>query len=40
METLAIYFPVVLRDKATLTIHWGEIGVSTHIEAPYRPPED
>ena len=37
METLAIYFPLVLRDKATMRIHWGETGVSVHIEAPYRP---
>jgi hypothetical protein len=37
METLAIYFPVVLRDKATMRIHWGETGVSVHLEAPYRP---
>lgn len=37
METLAIYFPVVLRDKATMRIHWGETAVSVHIEAPYRP---
>ena len=40
METLAIYFPVVLRDKAMMRIHWGETGVSVHIEAPYRPPPD
>lgn len=37
MESLAIYFPVVVRDKATMRIHWGETGVSVHIEAPYRP---
>jgi hypothetical protein len=37
METLAIYFPVVLREKATMRIHWGETGVPVHIEAPYRP---
>jgi len=40
METLAIYFPVVLRDKAAMRIHWGETGVSVHIEAPYRPTPD
>ncbi|HKN68243.1 MAG TPA: DUF2911 domain-containing protein [Gemmatimonadaceae bacterium] len=40
METLAIYFPVVSRDKATIRIHWGETGVSAHIEAPYRPTPD
>lgn len=37
METLAIYFPLVLRDKATMRIHWGDTGVSVHIEAPFRP---
>lgn len=40
METLAIYFPLVSRDKATMRIHWGETGVSVHIEAPYRPTPD
>jgi hypothetical protein len=40
METLAIYFPVVLRDKAMMRIHWGETGVAVHIEAPYRPTPD
>jgi len=37
METLAIYFPVVLRDEADLRIHWGETGVSVHLKAPFRP---
>lgn len=40
METLAIYFPLVLRDKAEMRIHWGDTGVSVHIEAPYRPIPD
>jgi hypothetical protein len=40
METLAIYFPLVLRDKAVMRIHWGETGVSVHIEAPFRPTPD
>jgi len=40
METLAIYFPLVLRDKAVMRIHWGETGVSVHIDAPYRPTPD
>ena len=40
METLAIYFPLVLRDKAIMRIHWGETGVPVHIEAPYRPTPD
>ena len=38
METLAYYFPVVLRDEATLRIHWGETFVPIRIKAPYRPP--
>ena len=37
MESLAIYFPQVLRDEAVMRIHWGETGVSVHIKAPYRP---
>ena len=37
METLAIYFPVVLRDEAVMRIHWGETIVPIRIKAPYRP---
>ena len=37
METLAIYFPVVLRDDAVMRIHWGETAVPIRIKAPYRP---
>lgn len=37
MESLAIYFPQVLRDEGVMRIHWGETGVSVHIKAPYRP---
>jgi hypothetical protein len=37
METLAIYFPVVLRDQATLRIHWGDRVVPIRLSAPYRP---
>lgn len=40
METLAIYFPLVLRDKAMMRIHWGETAVSVRIDAPYRPNPD
>ncbi|HKW48542.1 MAG TPA: DUF2911 domain-containing protein [Gemmatimonadaceae bacterium] len=40
METLAIYFPLVLRNKTIMRIHWGETAVSVHIEAPYQPPLD
>lgn len=39
METLAIYFPVVLRDQATMRIHWGNTIVPVAIKAPYRPPD-
>jgi hypothetical protein len=38
METLAIYFPSVLRDEAVLRIHWGETIIPLRIKAPYRPP--
>jgi hypothetical protein len=37
METLAIYFPVVLRDDAVMRVHWGEMVVPVRIKAPYRP---
>ena len=37
METLAIYFPVVLRDSATMRIHWGDVVVPIRLSAPYRP---
>lgn len=37
METLAIYFPLVLRDEAVLRVHWGEMFVPVRIKAPYRP---
>jgi hypothetical protein len=33
METLAIYFPVVLRDEAVMRIHWGETIVPIRIKA-------
>ena len=38
METLAYYFPLVLRDEAILRIHWGTMIVPLRIKAPYRPP--
>jgi hypothetical protein len=38
METLAIYFPLVLRDEATLRVHWGDMLLPVRIKAPYRPP--
>jgi hypothetical protein len=37
VETLAIYFPMVLRDAATLRIHWGETALDLAIKAPYKP---
>jgi hypothetical protein len=37
METLAFYFPVVLRDQATMRIHWGDRVVPIRLSAPYRP---
>lgn len=37
METLAFYFPMVLRDEAVMRIHWGEMMVPVRIKAPYRP---
>jgi len=37
METLAFYFPVVLRDEAVLRVHWGETIVPVRLKAPYRP---
>lgn len=37
VETMAIYFPMVLRDAATMHIHWGETVVPVRLRAPYRP---
>ena len=37
MESMAIEFPVVLRDEATLQIHWGTVGVPIRLKAPYKP---
>ena len=37
METLAFYFPVVLRDEAVMRVHWGETIVPIRLKAPYRP---
>ena len=38
METLAIEFPVVLRNDAVMRIHWGTVGVPVRIKATYTPP--
>ena len=42
MESMTIYFPKVLRDEATMRIHWGTTIVPVEIKAPYRPtiPDD
>ena len=37
MESLAFYFPVVLRDESVLRIHWGTTTVPIRIKAPFRP---
>lgn len=37
METLAYYFPLVLRDEAILRIHWGTMIVPIRIKAPGLP---
>lgn len=39
METMAIYFPVVLHDEAVMRIHWGEWALPIRLKAPYRPPD-
>ena len=38
MESLAYYFPSVLRAESVLRIHWGETIVPLHITAPFAPP--
>jgi hypothetical protein len=37
METMAVYFPVVVREEATMRIHWGTLTLPIRIRAPYRP---
>ena len=37
MESLAIYFPAVIKDEAVMRIHWGETIVPLRIKAPVRP---
>ena len=37
MESMAIYFPMTLRDEAVLRIHWGTQAISVRLKAPYRP---
>lgn len=37
MESLAFYFPRVIRDEAVLRIHWGTTILPVSIKAPYKP---
>jgi hypothetical protein len=37
MESLAYYFPTVVRDEAILRMQWGSTAVPMHITAPYKP---
>ncbi len=37
VETLTIYFPLVLRDDAIMQFHWGTTAVPVRIKAPYTP---
>jgi hypothetical protein len=37
METLAIYFPVVLREESVMRIHWGTTQLSVRLQAPWKP---
>src|SRR2546423_10042390 len=37
MESLAIYFPSVLPDEATMQVQWGTTALPIHITAPYKP---
>jgi len=39
MESLAIYFPSVVRTEAVLRIHWGTTIVPLRVTAPYLPAE-
>jgi hypothetical protein len=37
MESMAVYFPEVLRDEGSLRIHWGTLAITAGIKAPFRP---
>jgi hypothetical protein len=37
MESLAFYFPSVVRDEATLRMQWGTTAIPIRIKAPYKP---
>jgi len=36
MESMAIYFPMVLRDEATMRVQWGTSSIAMKLKAPYR----
>lgn len=37
MESMFIGFPMVLRDEATLRVHWGSRAIDVPVKAPWRP---
>lgn len=37
VESLTIYFPMVLRDEAEMRLHWGTTSLPVHIKAPFKP---
>ena len=37
LETLTYLFPAVLRDEASLRIHWGTTAVTVRVKAAFRP---
>ncbi len=37
MESMSIYFPMVLRDEATLRLQWGTSSIAVRVKAPYKP---
>jgi hypothetical protein len=37
VESMTIDFPMVLRDEATLRIHWGTTAVPLHLKAAWKP---
>jgi Protein of unknown function (DUF2911) len=37
VESLTIYFPMVLRDDAVMQFHWGTTALPVRIKAPFTP---
>lgn len=37
MESMAIYFPQVLRDSTVMRVHWGTTMVPLRVRAPFKP---